>query len=159
MKNQKTSIQAVFIFCIGFLAGSGNISTIQAADQEPVLIALTQRGCQFLEPEGKDHQFKTASANDCEKINKESGKERLKTVQPMKLKAGLYTFRVTNEDVPYPLGFWIRGVGFQRITLPSVSGGGLVTGNSKDYQITLKPGKYVYSCPLNPTPDYPVIVE
>lgn len=77
----------------------------------------------------------------------------------MKLKSGKYIFRVTNKNVPYPLGFWLRGAGLQRITLPGISGGGLTTGNTKDYQIILKSGKYVYSCPLNPTPDYPIIVE
>jgi hypothetical protein len=43
--------------------------------------------------------------------------------------------------------------------LPSASGGGLTTGKSQDYPITLKPGEYVYSCPLNNTPDYKLIVR
>ena len=44
----------------------------------------------------------------------------------LKLKPGKHTFRVTNADVPYVLGFWLRGEGLVgRATLPSVSGGGL----------------------------------
>jgi hypothetical protein len=66
---------------------------------------------------------------------------------------------VTNKNVPNGLGFWIRGSGLGRITLPSVSGGGLNKGITKDYVIDLKPRKYIYSCPLNPTPDYPLIVK
>ncbi|MGP1614552.1 MAG: hypothetical protein ACTS5Y_05780, partial [Pollutimonas bauzanensis] len=73
---------------------------------------------------------------------------------------GRYIFRVTNKDVPYELGFWLRGAGLTgRATLPSVSGGGLTQGVTKDYAIELKPGEYAYSCPLNPTPDYRLIVS
>ena len=46
-----------------------------------------------------------------------------------------------------------------RATLPSVSGGGLTTGATKDYEIELSAGEYLYSCPLNPTPDYKIVVE
>ena len=77
----------------------------------------------------------------------------------MRLKAGRYVFRVANKSVPYDLGFWLRGDGLiNRARLPSVSGGGLRTGTTRDYEIDLKPGEYVYSCPLNPTPDYKLVV-
>ena len=65
---------------------------------------------------------------------------------------------MTNKNVPYGLGFWLRGEGFGRVTLPSVSGGGLNPGVTKDYVIDLKAGDYLYSCPLNPTPDYKLVV-
>lgn len=35
----------------------------------------------------------------------------------------------------------------------------LTPGKTRDYEIELKPGNYVYSCPLNPTPDYRLIVK
>ena len=70
------------------------------------VVTLTQTGCQFLEPEGTDRKFKTSKAEDCNKINAESGKQRV--------------------------------------------------ADSKT--IKLKPGEYVFSCPLNPTPDYRVVV-
>ena len=41
-----------------------------------------------------------------------------------------------------------------RLRLPSVYGGGLMNGETQDYEIELKPGVYVYSCPLNTKPDY-----
>ncbi|MFK5954419.1 MAG: hypothetical protein QM498_15305 [Desulfobacterium sp.] len=86
------------------------------------------------------------------------GHEAIKKV--LKLKPGKYVFRVTNKSVPYDLGFYLRGAGlYDRITLPKVSGGGLSLGVTKDYAITLKPGEYNYSCPLNTTPDYKIIVE
>ncbi len=147
------------MLCIWITTELGMAKSVSAENKETDIIELTQTGCQFLEPEGKDHQFQTTGGNDCKKINEKSGIERLKSVKPMKLKPGKYTFRITNKNVPYPLGFWLRGVGLQQITLPSVSGGGLTTGSTKSYQIILKPGKYVYSCPLNPTPNYPIIVE
>jgi len=122
-------------------------------------VELTQTGCQFVQPEGIDHQFHTVSARDCEAVNERTGAVRLKESDVMHLKAGDYIFRVKNKNVPYELGFWLRGAGLRRLTLPSVSGGGISTGASRDYAITLEPGEYRYSCPLNPTPDYSLIVE
>ena len=85
---------------------------------------------------------------------------RLAKARVLKLTPGRYVFRVTNRNVPYPLGFWLRGDGLiNRATLPSVSGGGLTLGTARDYVIELKQGEYVYSCPLNPTPDYKLIVR
>lgn len=127
---------------------------------EPTVINFTQVGCQFLESEGGvDRGFMPKSAKDCERVNRDTGKARLGRAKPLVLKPGKYIFRVLNKDVPYALGFWLRGTGFGRLTLPSVSGGGLVQGKTQDYAITLKPGAYVYSCPLNPTPDYRLVVK
>lgn len=120
----------------------------------PTVIPLTQTGCQFTEPEGEDHGFKTMGAADCKAINSKSGKKRLSSSKTITLKPGPYIFRVMNKNVPYPLGFYLRGAGIGRLTLPKVSGGGLVKGKSRDYHITLIEGDYHYSCPLNPTPDY-----
>ena len=125
------------------------------------VIDLTQTACQFVESEnGVDHGFSTTSKADCQAVNAESGAERLAKAQPLTLKPGRYIFRVTNENVPYELGFWLRGDGLiNRATLPSVSGGGLTEGATRDYEVVLEPGEYLYSCPLNPTPDYKLVVE
>jgi len=72
------------------------------------VVELTQTGCQFVEPEQKDHGYKTTKKADCEKINGDTEMGRLAGAQVMELKAGDYVFRVTNKNVPYPLGFWIR---------------------------------------------------
>ncbi len=135
------------------------ISSGHASNSGITIIELTQTGCQFLEPEGVDHHYKARQAEDCEQINNDSGKQRVADSKPIILTPGKYIFRISNRDVSYPLGFWLRGQGLQRVLLPSVSGGGLETGVTKDYEITLTSGKYVYSCPLNPTPDYKLIVS
>lgn len=145
------------------LAGSLALSSLAANDTRAEagnLITLTQTPCQFVESEGTDHGYESKSAAECKAINAEFGDKRVSASKVIKLKPGEYTFRVSNKNVPYELGFWLRGQGITgRATLPSVSGGGLTTGATKDYKITLKPGKYYYSCPLNPTPDYELIVE
>jgi len=140
---------------------TGFIVSTAFAATDLTIIKLTQVPCQFLESEnGTDHGFATAIKADCDKINSETGDKRLADSKPLVLKPGKYIFRVTNKDVPYVLGFWLRGEGLiNRAILPSVSGGGLKTGKTQDYEIELKKGEYVYSCPLNPTPDYKLVVE
>lgn len=127
----------------------------------PVIIGLTQVPCQFLESEhGVNHGFRSAKIQDCEAINDKTGTARLEKAVVLQLEPGKTIFRVTNRDVPYELGFWLRGATLvSRVTLPSVSGGGLTTGKTQDYVVDLKPGEYVYSCPLNPTPDYRLVVK
>ncbi len=133
---------------------------IPAMAQESQVIVLTQTPCQFLEIEGKDHGFSSTKKADCVAINERTAKERLANSKVLRLKSGAYTFRVTNKNVPYDLGFWVRGAGLiGRATLPSISGGGLSTGASRDYKISLSAGEYHYSCPLNNTPDYKIVVE
>ncbi len=46
-----------------------------------------------------------------------------------------------------------------RLRLPSVFGGGLMTGETQEAEIDLSPGAYVYTCPLNTTPDNRLIVK
>ena len=83
----------------------------------------------------------------------------------IELDPGTYTFRVTNTDVPYELGFWLRehdyelGNPLHKLSKTSVSGGGLTQGKTQDYEVELEPGEYLYSCPLNPTPDYRIVVK
>jgi hypothetical protein len=142
----------------GILAFGGAPS---ASADGATVIDLTQTGCQFVESEnGVDHGYSPTAASDCKAINADTGDQRLAKAETLKLTPGKYIFRVTNKNVPYELGFWLRGDGLvDRATLPSVSGGGLTTGATKDYAITLEPGEYVYSCPLNPTPAYSLVVE
>jgi hypothetical protein len=131
-----------------------------AQAQEANIVTLTQTPCQFLEPENGDKGFKSQSKADCVAINKKTTKDRLATARVIKLKAGKTVFRITNKNVSYPLGFYFRGSGLiNYATLPKVSGGGLATGVTKDYAIDLKPGEYIFSCPLNNTPDYTVVVN
>lgn len=135
-------------------AGALWITAGSTAATEPRLIELAQVPCQFLESKGgTDRDYKSRSIKDCEAINARTGSQRVAQAKPLHLKPGKYVFRVTNRNVPYELGFWLRGASaVSRVTLPSVSGGGLIHGKTGDYEIELKPGEYVYSCPLNNTP-------
>lgn len=131
------------------------------AQAAPQVVELNQVPCQFLESEhGVNQGYKSTKIQDCEAINARTGAARLAKSKTLTLKPGKTIFRVTNKDVPYELGFWLRGATLlSRASLPSVSGGGLTTGKTQDYAIDLKPGEYVYSCPLNPTPDYRIVVK
>ena len=151
----------------GLTLALGLGAAVQAGAQGPAeVITLTQTGCQFVESEnGVDHGFKTTRKADCEAINAESGAERLTKAEVLKLKPGKYVFRVANKNVPYELGFWLREHDYDwknplhKLSKVSVSGGGLTQGKTQDYEVELEPGEYLYSCPLNPTPDYRIIVE
>ena len=141
------------------LTGLTAIGTAHSAAPATV-IELTQTACQFVEIEGVDHGYASNGADDCNDINSATGGERLAEAETLRLAPGDYVFRVTNQNVPYQLGFWLRGDGLlSRATLPSVSGGGLHEGQTQDYAVSLEPGEYVFSCPLNPTLDYKLVVE
>lgn len=151
------------LFAATVIAGLLAASTQAAPAGQPgpsAVIALTQVPCQFVESEnGANRGFQSRRKEDCERINDKTGTERLAIAKPLELKPGRYIFRVANQSVPYELGFWLRGAGaVGRARLPSVSGGGLTRGTAKDYEIELVPGEYLYSCPLNTTPDYRLIV-
>lgn len=132
---------------------------------EPQVVALTQTACQFVESEnGIELGYTTTRKADCDAINAATAAERLAEATVLELKAGEYVFRVTNRDVPYELGFWLREADYDwrnpvhKLRKISVSGGGLVEGSTQDYSVTLVPGEYLYSCPLNTTPDYRLVV-
>ena len=134
----------------------------QGAEHGKVIL-LTQTPCQFLESEGVDHKFKTTKKADCDAINAKTGANRLAKAEVLTLKPGRYVFRVTNKNVPCDLGFWLRSKDYDwlnplhKLTKTSVSGGGLGPGTTKDYVVNLKPGEFLYSCPLNPTPNYKIV--
>jgi hypothetical protein len=151
----KIRIPSSVILTIFFLAIL--LSPHHGYAEETTIVLLTQTPCTIIEAEEEPMEFESKSIEDCQLINEETADDRV--LIPLVLKPGKTIFRVANENVPYELGFWLRGAGLKRLTLPSVSGGGLHPGEVKDYVVDLKPGKYLYSCPLNPTPDYPLTVE
>ena len=146
------------------LAAAWSMAALAATDT--TVIELTQTACQFVESEnGVEQGYTTARKADCEAINARTGAERLAEAEVLTLAPGSYVFRVANRDVPYELGFWLREKDYNwknplhKLTKVSVSGGGLEVGTTKDYEVELEPGEYVYSCPLNPTPDYRLVVS
>lgn len=158
MSNEKVTCAfrptMVFGFSLTFLIMTPMVHAAQ-------IVKLTQLPCQFLESEGGINRgYTSRSIKDCEAINEKTSQQRLAEAKPLVLKPGKYVFHVANKNVPYELGFWLRGATLtSRVTLPSVSGGGITPGGARDYEIDLKPGEYVYSCPLNNTPDYKLVVK
>ncbi|MFY0598315.1 MAG: cupredoxin domain-containing protein [Cyclobacteriaceae bacterium] len=82
----------------------------------------------------------------------------------LKLKAGkTYIFEVANNGVDHPIGFVVapKGKPEQENHIPeayltnTVEEGG--KGTSKE--VVLEKGEYIYFCPLNPTPQYTLVVE
>lgn len=131
-----------------------------SGDDGAKIITLTQSGCQFIEPEGSDHGYTPTRPADCIAINTRTAKKRLAAASVMHLKPGPYIFRVTNRNVPYNVGFYIRSSSQVLVPFkPSVMGRGIRTGTSHDFAIRLEAGEYVFSCPINPTPDYRLIVK
>jgi len=167
MTQKENSAPNAALLALGAVAIGSIFVTGMALAENATVVTLTQTGCQFVEAEhGKDHGYRPTKVEDCEAINTKTGAERLSRAGAMKLKPGKYVFRVTNRNVPYELGFWLRSKDYDwknpvhKLTRTSVSGGGLATGKTKDYEVTLKAGEdYVYSCPLNPTPDYRIVVS
>jgi hypothetical protein len=84
------------------------------------VVNLTQTPCHFVEAEVDPQNYHSTKKADCVAINKQTvDKWKFK---PCRLRAGKVTFRVSNKNVPYELGFWVRGRGLGRVTLPTVSG-------------------------------------
>lgn len=150
------------LLAVATIAMAPVMADAQAAD----VVTLTQTGCQFVESEnGVDHGYHPQTADDCKEINEKTGSDRLAAAKTMELAAGKHTFRVSNKNVPYELGFWLRDADYNpknplhKATKFSVIGGGLTEGKSRDFDVELEPGEYVYSCPLNPTLIHTLVVK
>lgn len=154
----------VIAIAVGGLAvagiAAGAAQPARAEYAAATIVELTQTGCQFLEAEhGVDYRFKPARKEDCVAINARTAHARKSQARVLTLKPGRYVFRITNRDVPYEVGFSLRGQGLGVVTLPSVSGGGIPKGKTRDFDVMLKPGLYYYSSPENPTPRYQIRIE
>lgn len=87
------------------------------------------------------------------------------TQKSLTLKEGNYIFEITNNNVGHQVGFVLVPKGKDvskpenHITTAYVTKA--VENNTKETSkvTTLAKGEYVYFCPLNPTPQYTLIVE
>lgn len=78
----------------------------------------------------------------------------------LKLKAGTYVFKIVNKGIDHNVGFYLQHDNDKGKKVAKSDTGLIKTNTSaKTGVVVLKPGKYVYSCPLNPTPHYVITVE
>ena len=68
------------------------------------------------------------------------------------IEAGNYTFRVTNRSGK-DAGFVLNREGRPPVVLM------VAQGETKSLEVALESGSYTYSCPLIPTPPYPLLVK
>lgn len=85
------------------------------------------------------------------------------TQKSLTLSEGDYFFEITNNSVDHEVGFVLapKGKTDESNHLKAAYVTQLVKTNSKSKtnKVTLTKGEYVYFCPLNPTPQYTLIVE
>ena len=84
----------------------------------------------------------------------------------IKLKSGSYQFEVANKGVDHEVAFFLQkesdkgnkefSTALANSGLPKLLKNGEI---AKTGIVELTAGKYVYSCPLNPTPHYTIVVE
>ncbi|MFT6395893.1 MAG: hypothetical protein ACJAYU_000635 [Bradymonadia bacterium] len=91
----------------------------------------------------------------CRNINRATVHNR--SARALVVHPGEYEFLVSNSAFERPLGFWLRRE--DDPNTPILTGGGAQFGASKSWSAELLPGRYIYSCPLSPTPDYLLIVR
>jgi plastocyanin len=78
----------------------------------------------------------------------------------LRLKPGQYVFKIVNKGVKHEVGFYLQENDEKGKAVAGSEAGHVKDGEAtKTGTVTLAKGKYVYSCPLNPTPHYVITVE
>jgi len=85
------------------------------------------------------------------------------TTEKLTLDAGTYVFEIANNGVDHEVGFVLapKGKTDQPNHIKEAYVQAPVKNGSKSTskEVTLAKGEYVYFCPLNPTPQYTLIVK
>ena len=83
------------------------------------------------------------------------------TQKTLTLAEGDYIFEITNNNVGHQVGFVLAPKSNPDAHIKTAYVTKAVDNNSKETSnvTTLAKGEYVYFCPLNPTPQYTLIVE
>lgn len=85
------------------------------------------------------------------------------TQKSITLSEGTYMFEITNTGVGHDVGFVLapKGKTDAKNHIKNAYVTSVVKNNTKGHskKVTLKKGEYVYFCPLNPTPQYTLIVK
>jgi plastocyanin len=83
------------------------------------------------------------------------------TQKEITLSEGTYIFEIANNNVGHNVGFVLAPKSDVKAHIKDAYVTAQVQNNTKETskEVTLKKGEYVYFCPLNPTPQYTLIVE
>lgn len=83
------------------------------------------------------------------------------TQKQITLSEGTYIFEVSNSNVGHNVGFVLAPKSDVKAHIKNAYVTAQVKNNTKETskEVTLTKGEYVYFCPLNPTPQYTLIVE
>lgn len=83
------------------------------------------------------------------------------TQKKLTLKPGTYIFEISNKNVGHDVGFVLAPKSDVKKHIKEAYVTKAVANNSKQTskKVTLAKGEYVYFCPLNPTPQYTLVVE
>lgn len=85
------------------------------------------------------------------------------TVKELKLSEGTYVFEIKNSGVDHEVGFVLAPEGktdaAHHIKNAYVTETVATGKTQSSKEVKLEKGSYVYFCPLNPTPQYKLIVE
>lgn len=130
----KKTILAIALLALTALFSTNTVNA-QTTDKDVIIIELTQTTGEFFTKE-------------------------------LTLKPGKYQFRVVNQNVDKDLGFVIQKAedakgDVMETAVHNSFTTALVKKGEVQYTgiVALEKGKYVYSCPLNPTPHYTIMVE
>lgn len=116
---------------------------------DPPTLRLSQAPCRFVEAE-PDADWQAVDAAGCRGVHQEQFDGR--GHRALRLEAGAWQIAVTNASVEHVVGLWLRSE--DRSAPPLVSSGGVAPGETLVWSVELTPGRYLYSCPLNPTANY-----
>ena len=83
------------------------------------------------------------------------------TQKKITLSEGTYIFEIANTNVGHNVGFVLAPKSDVKAHIKNAYVTAQVKNNEKQTsnKVVLKKGEYVYFCPLNPTPQYTLIVE
>jgi hypothetical protein len=121
---------------------------------DPPTLSLSQAPCRFVEAE-PDAVWDALDATDCRGFHQDQFDGR--GHRAIRLDAGAWQIAVTNASVGRVVGLWLRSE--DPSIAPLVSSGGIGPGERLTWSVELEPGRYLYSCPLNPTANYLIEVE
>lgn len=127
------------------------------------LNAFTSVSAQSTMQEKGMHKTETATTVTVIQLSQTPGEFNVKGLT---LSPGQYQFEVTNATVDHEVGFVIQKAADKDADLmktaikSSFTTAAVAPGATQSSGVVnLTPGEYVYSCPLNPTPQYTITVK